>query len=111
MNAIDRSEILQKAQNQARDGKDEREVYLDQKSSQLAMKVGFFLCLIIDVGTAVVGFDVDLHSMWMLYWTMSFTVSFYKWYHLRTQIDLVVALVTLAVAILEAALFLLKMIG
>lgn len=111
MDKIDKNEILRKAQIQAREGKDEMEVYLDRRGSQLAMVVGFVICAAISVCTGVTHLAIEINNMWFLYWAMASVSSFYKWYRFQTMLDLVVAIVTVAAAALHGGMFLWNLFG
>ena len=109
MDKIDKNEILRKAQTQAREGKDAG--FPDRRGSQLAMVVGFVICAAISVCTGVAHLAIEINNMWFLYWAMASVSSFYKWYRLQTMLDLVVAIVTVAAAVLNGGMVLWNLFG
>ncbi|MCI5498085.1 MAG: DUF6442 family protein [Clostridiales bacterium] len=81
---MEKNEILKKAQAQR--GADELEAHVKDRSSAVAISVGFIVCIAVVICKQVAHLPSD--DVFMVYWTMFSAVNFYQWYRLRKRKDL-----------------------
>lgn len=81
---MEKNEILKRAQAQR--GADELETHVKDRSSAVAIAVGFIVCIAVVICKKMAHLPSD--DVFMVYWTMSSTLNFYQWYRLRRRGDL-----------------------
>lgn len=81
---MEKNEILKRAQAQR--GADELEAHVKDRSSAVAISVGFIVCIAVVICKKMAHLPSD--DVFMVYWTMFSAVNFYQWYRLRKRKDL-----------------------
>lgn len=81
---MEKNEILKRAQAQR--GADELEAHVKDRSSAVAIAVGFIVCIAVVICKKMAHLPSD--DVFMVYWTMFSAVNFYQWYRLRKRKDL-----------------------
>ena len=105
---MDKDDILAKsrAENQ---GRDEYERQVLEKAGKLAAQVGMVVCCIIAMTSVLVTERVN-NACWVIYFSIYATLFWTKYRHLKNRHELMLAVISTAVGLLFAGLFIREMI-
>lgn len=105
---MEKEEILQKSRSE-NTGTDEYERQILEKAGKLAAQVGMVACCMIAAVSVLVTERVN-SACWVIYFSIYAALFWTKWRHLRKRHELTLAIISTAVGLLFAGLFIREMI-
>lgn len=105
---MDKDDILAKsrAENQ---GSDEYERQVLEKAGKLSSQVGLMVCCFI-AAFSVIRTDRMNNGCWVIYFSISATLYWTKYRHLKKRHELTLAVISTAVGLLFAGLFIVELV-
>lgn len=105
---MDKDDILAKSRAE-NNGNDEYERQVLEKAGKLAAQVGMVVCCIIAMTSVLVTERVN-SACWVIYFSIYATLFWTKYRHLKNRHELMLAVISTAVCLLFAGLFIREMI-
>lgn len=105
---MDKDDILAKSRAE-NNGSDEYERQVLEKAGKLAAQVGMVVCCIIAMTSVLVTERVN-SACWVIYFSIYATLFWTKYRHLKNRHELMLAVISTAVGLLFAGLFIREMI-
>lgn len=105
---MDKDDILAKSRAE-NNGNDEYERQVLEKAGKLAAQVGMVVCCIIAMTSVLVTERVN-SACWVIYFSIYATLFWTKYRHLKRRHELMLAVISTAVGLLFAGLFIREMI-
>lgn len=105
---MDKDDILAKSRAE-NNGNDEYERQVLEKAGKLAAQVGMVVCCIIAMTSVLVTERVN-SACWVIYFSIYATLFWTKYRHLKNRHELMLAVISTAVGLLFAGLFIREMI-
>lgn len=105
---MDKDDILAKSRAE-NNGSDEYERQVLEKAGKLAAQVGMVVCCIIAMTSVLVTERVN-SACWVIYFSIYATLFWAKYRHLKNRHELMLAVISTAVGLLFAGLFIREMI-
>lgn len=105
---MDKDDILAKSRAE-NNGSDEYERQVLEKAGKLAAQVGMVVCCIIAMTSVLVTERVN-SACWVIYFSIYATLFWTKYRHLKRRHELMLAVISTAVGLLFAGLFIREMI-
>lgn len=105
---MDKDDILAKSRAE-NNGSDEYERQILEKAGKLSSQVGLMVCCFI-AAFSVIRTDRMNNGCWVIYFSISATLYWTKYIHLRKRHELIMAVISTLVGLLFAGLFIREMI-